>query len=238
MKQTIKTITLILCTALPAIYACSQVPPPPPRSQGPGRVPPPPPGTQEPGGRPIQQLLTIKGTVIAWLSNDRNETDGLSLQNSGQTLTVRFAPHMAATLMSAIKTGSSLDVNGFYETGPGGISEFRLVTATAGTRTIYDTPPPVPTNQPAETIEPFNGTITDFRKDAQNMPNGIILSGDKLIELPPGVYDQLQALLKPGAAISGSGVRITPPAGVVLTQNIQTIHPQTLTLNGQTYMVH
>jgi hypothetical protein len=245
MKRFIKTALVLLSVTLPTIYACSQPPVPPAGPQlagpaGPGRMPPPPPGPDgpdRPGGRPIQQLITVQGTLNAYTASDSNQYDGLTLQNNGQTQTIRFAPHLAIQLMAAAKAGSAISVQGFYETTPEGMNVIHLVNATSGSQTIYDGPPPAPANPPAETIQSFNGTITDLRRDRQGIPNGIILSGSRVIELPPGVYDQLQAYLKPGTPVAGSGFRLTPPPGVVLAQNTPIIHPQTLTLNGQTYMV-
>jgi hypothetical protein len=246
MKRFIKTALVLLSVTLPTIYACSQPPVPPVGPQlagpaGPGRTPPPPPGGPDgpdrPGARPIQQLITVQGTLNAYTASDSNAFDGLTLQNGGQSLNIRFAPHMAAQIMAVAKTGTAISVQGFYETTPEGMNVIRLVNATSGSQTIYDGPPPAPANPPAETIQPFNGAITDLHRDRQGMPNGIVLSGDRVIELPPGVYDQLQAYLKPSIPISGSGFRLTPPPGVVLAQSTQIIHPQTLTLNGQTYMV-
>lgn len=144
---------------------------------------------------------------------------------------------MAEQLMAAAKPGASITIQGFYETTPEGMNVIHLVNATAGSQVIYDGPPAVPVAPPTEIIQPFNGTITDLRRDRQGIPTGILLSGGRNVELTPGVYDQLQAYLKPGTAVSGSGSRQTPPPGVVLVQNIQIIHPHTLTVNGQTYMV-
>lgn len=249
MNCIFKSTLILLCVGLPTIYACSQVPPPPVAPPiagpaGPGRTPPPPPrdpggpgGPAGPGAAPIQQLLTIQGTVKSYTNNDNNEYDGFTLQNSGQTVNVHFSPHMAAQLMAAAKTGSTVSVQGFYENTPEGLNVLHLVNATAGSQTIYDSPPADPSTPPTLTIQSFNGTITDLRKDMNGIPTGILLSGSRVIDLTPGVYDQLQPYLKSGTVLSGSGTAVTPPPGVVLVQNIQTIHPQTLTVNGQTYMV-
>ena len=144
---------------------------------------------------------------------------------------------MAAQLMATAKPGTTVSVQGYYETTPEGMNVIHLIGVTTGNQTIYDGPPPAPANPPVETIQPFNGTITGLRRDRQGTPTGIVLSDARIVELTPGVYDQLQAYLKPGTAVSGSAFRTTPPSGVVLVQNTPTIHPQTLTLNGQTYMV-
>jgi hypothetical protein len=199
--------------------------------------PPRPDGPEGPGARPLQELITVQGTITAYTASDSNAYDGLTLQTSGQTSTIRFAPHLAASLMAVAKTGAPISIQGFYENTPEGLNTIHLVNATAGSQTIYDSPPVEPANPPIETIQPFNGTITELRRDPQGNPTGLVLSGSRVVELTPGVYDQLQAYLKPGTSITGSGSRQTPPPGVVLTRNTQTIHPHTLTVNGQTYMV-
>ncbi len=240
MKCFIKTALVILSVTLPTIYAYSQPPAPPPQLAGPLRTSPPPgvpDGPDRPGDRPVQQLITVPGTLNAYTASDSNQYDGLTVQNGGQSFNIRFAPHLAAQMMGAAKAGTAISVQGFYETTPEGMNVIHLVNATSGNQTIYDGPPPAPANPPAETIQSFNGAITDLRRDRQGIPNGLVLSGSRVVELPPGVYDQLQAYLKPGTQVSGSGSRLTPPPGVVLAQNAQIIHPQTLTLNGQTYII-
>jgi len=243
MKHFIKIGFVILSLALPALYACSQPPAPPAGPPlagpaGPGRVPPPPPGGPNgPGVRSIQQLLTLQGTVGYYTSSDSNVYDGFTIRTNGQILTIRFAPHMAAALMAAAKPGGAISLQGFYESTPEGANVVHLITATVGGQTLYETPPTPPSNPPIETIQPFAGTISDLRRDRLGAPTDIVLSGGRIVELTPGVYDQLQAYLKPGSAVSGSGSRLTPPPGVVPVQGTETILPHTLTLNGQTYMV-
>ncbi|MBS1662077.1 MAG: hypothetical protein JST68_13620 [Bacteroidetes bacterium] len=245
MKHIIKTTLVLLCIALPTLYACSQPPAGP--VPGPGSIPPPPPGrTDAPPppaapapspGHPIQQLVTIRGTIDTYTSSDSNHYDGLTLHYNGQPSYVRFAPHMAAQLMAAAKPGASISIQGFYETTPEGLNAIHLVNATAGASNIFDNPPAPPATPAVENIEPFNGAITGLRRDREGTPTGVVLSGNRILELAPGVYDQLQAYLKPGASITGSASRRLPPPGVVPVQNTQTIHPQTLTIDGQTYMV-
>ena len=249
-----KTALFLALLAAPTIYACSQVPPPPPPppASGPAGpqgsppptglpgapvLPPPPGGPAGPGPRAIQQLVTLQGAVKGYTSSDSNAYDGLTLQSSGQTTSIRFAPHMAASLMAAAKPGSDITIQGFYETTPEGVNAVHLVTANTGNSTIVDTPPAPPVAPAAETVQPFDGTISGIRRDRQSMPNGILLSGDRVLELGPGAYDQLQSGLTPGAHISGTGSTVTTPPGVVPLKNTRIIHPQTLTLNGQTYMV-
>lgn len=244
MKGIVKMAVVLFCAALPTIYACSQIVPPPPPGgpggpggPGPGAAPRGPVAPGGPGERGIQQLVTVQGSVEAYVANDRNEYDGFTLRNSGQTVNVRFAAQMGSRLRDAAKAGSAVSVQGFYETTPEGMNVLHLVAITAGGKVLYDSPPAEPATLPVVSIQSFSGTISELRRDRQGMATGIVLSGNRVIELAPGVYDQLQGYLKAGTAISGSGSPVTPPAGVVMAQNIQMIHPQTLTIDGQTYMV-
>lgn len=238
----IKSTMVLLCAAIPTIYACSQppAPPPPAGTAGPGRAalaPPPPGGPGAPLDRPIQELVTIQGNVKTYTASDSMQYDGFTLQNNNQTVNVRFPAHLGTVLMSSAKPGSTVTVQGFYENTPEGLNVIHLVNANVGGQTICDTPPAEPPVPQTLSIQTYTGTIAGFRRDRNGMPNGIYLSGNRSVDLGPGVYDQLQASLKTGTSISISGSMATPPAGVALVQQRQTIRPQTITINGQTYMV-
>lgn len=218
-----------------------QIPPPPPTAG----VNPPPPGApgmgpvREPGRGPggqLQQLIAVSGTVTDYLSNDRYIYDGFTLQNSGQTLTVRFPAHLAEKLMRAAKKGAAVSVQGFYEVSPDGANEFHLVNAEAGGSVLTDMPPAAPATPPAEVQQQYSGTIKDLRRNRDGVADGILIGDKEVVDLPPGVSAQLQVLLKPGLAISGTGTKVVLPAGVVMARDMETIRPQTITINGQTYL--
>ena len=200
-------------------------------------MPPPPPPPGGPAAYPLQQLSRVAGTIQAYTANDREEYDGFTLHNDGGTVAVRFPAHIAGQLMGTAKPGTPIEVQGFYETTPEGLNVLHLVDASAAGQTFYDTPPAPPAAPPVDTSGQFSGTITDIHKDVRGLVNGLMLGSKQLIELPPGIFEQLQDYLKPGTAISGSGIRVNPGPGVVLVRSLERFHPQTLTIGGRTYMV-
>ena len=238
MKTVLKAGLLLASMLWIGVQSFAQVSPPPPPGGPQGMTPPPPggPGRRGPG-RPLQQLTTVSGTLAGYLNNDRYEYDGFMLQNSGQTVTVRFPAHLGEQVMRVAKKGAAVTVQGFYETSPEGANEFHLVSLQSGGATMTDIPPIPPATPPVEQPENFAGTISDLRKNREGMMDGIILGSNKVVDLPPATAEQLTALLRPGESVSGSGVRVVRPVGVVTVRATETIRPQTLTVNGQTYLV-
>jgi hypothetical protein len=242
MKIPFKVTAIIAGILFSALWSCAQVPPPPNPANSPALTPPPPgpPGQPRPGPQPpnsLQQLTAVNGKVSGYLTNDRYEYDGLSLQAGNNTITVRFPAHLGAQVMKSAPKGSEITINGFYENSPLGANEFHLVNATIGNTVITDALPAANVTPPAEVQQNFTGSISDFRRGPDGMVNGLILGGKEVIELPPPAAGQLQGLLTAGEKISGTGIKTIPPDGVVMAQNLQVIHPQTLTVNGQTYLI-
>ncbi|MDP9080316.1 MAG: hypothetical protein M3O71_23060 [Bacteroidota bacterium] len=251
MKISFKATAIIACIVFTGLWSCAQVPPAgtPPPPQAPvnraALIPPPPlgPGQPQPApagpqaNRGLQQLTAINGKVAGYLTNDRYEYDGLTLQNGSTSVTVRFPAHLGAELMKAAQKGSTLTVNGFYESSSLGTNEFHLVNAKAGGTVITNLPAVLTATPQAEEQKSFSGAITDLRRSRDGVLNGVVLDKNQVIELPPPAAEQLQGLLKSGEQISGTGIKITPQAGVVMAQNLQQVRPQTLTVNGQTYLV-
>lgn len=246
MKSLIKKIALISCLTVGSVSLFAQIPPqaPPPPPTGPAAPPapgmPPAPGpglAQPPLQGNLRTLTTISGKVTAYLANDRGIYDGFTLQSSGQSYTVRFADYLGEKLMATAKKGAYLSVSGFADVDPQGINAFHLVSAKAGSTVITDTPPPAPAVPPVQDIKNYSGSITDFRKDMQGNINGVILGNKEIVQLPPPVIAQLQGLLKSGEKIEVTGFRVIPPAGAIMAEQNTLIDPQTITLNGQTYLV-
>jgi len=244
MKKLVAAGLLIIC----GTYVAAQVPPPapmPPAAAGAsGLLPSPAPdnGPFQPGGprrQPtLQSLTTINGRVIAYTANDRYAYNSLTLQGNNGTTNVRFPEHLGQQLMNAAKKGEKITVKGFSMTGPDGITAFQLVTATVGSTQIIDTPPVPPAQSVTPEPKTYSGSISDFRRDPQGTINGLTLDNKVVIDLPPPATAQLQALLKTGDKVDVSGFKDTTPAGVVLAAGAPMfIHPQTITLNGQTYLL-
>ena len=258
MKNQLKKATLLVGTMLAGCLAFGQAPVagtiPPPNGKianpavpgAPGQMPPPPAGRPGHGPRGadrgpmagLQTLTTISGKLSNYVANDRFVYNGFTLQENSQTVLVRFPEHIGSQLMAAAKKGESISVTGFSQTGPDGIAAFQLVTAKAGGTLVTDTPP-LPVVQPVSPLQQnFAGTITDFRRNQNGMISGVVLSNKEVVPLPPPVIEQLQAYLKSGLAIQGTGFKDVLPVGAVAAPGMLVfIHPQTITLNGQTYLV-
>ncbi|EHQ27685.1 hypothetical protein [Mucilaginibacter paludis] len=252
MKTQIKKLAAAALLIGSCAYVSAQVPPAvniPPAPIGPPGVATPPPLANGPllpnaaGPQPLpqqqlQSLTTISGKIAGYLTNDRYAYNAFTLQASSNTTTVMFPEHLGQQLMNAAKKGATITVKGFTATGPDGVSTFQLVTATAAGVQINDMPP-VPPAQPIITeAKTYSGNISDFRRDPQGMVNGLNLDNKVMVDLPPPATVQLQSLLKKGDQLEVSGFKDTPPAGVVLASNAPLlIHPQTITLKGQTYLI-
>ena len=239
MKNSFKQTAIATCLVLTGLWSCAQVPPSPtpPGAPAPGLMPPPPPGPVGAPGARLQQLMPVSGKITAYLANDRYEYDGFTLQGTDQTVTVKFPAHLGEQLMKTVKPGTAVTVNGYYETSPLGANEFHLVNVQAGTTLITDAPPVAPVTPPAEEMKTISGTISDFRRGPDGSINGVLLSGKEVVDLPPAAAQQLQTLLTTGQKLSVTGIKATPPQGVVVAENRQLIRPQTITISGQTYMV-
>ena len=250
MKNRIKTTLLLIAFSITGTIVFAQTPPPgavPPPSPVPdGIAPPGPPmaNVQARRGRNermprrgLTVLTSVSGNVVAYIANDQNVYNAFTLQTANQTMTVRFPDHLGAQLMRDAKKGESITVNGFIDTDPQGMNVFHLVSAKAGGNQIIDTPPALPVVTDAPELKNYDGTISDFRKDMQGNINGVILNSKEIIELPPHVSAQLQGMIKTGEKILVTGFKMVPPAGVVMARENSVINPQTITLNGQTYLV-
>ncbi|RZK77325.1 MAG: hypothetical protein EOO85_09115 [Pedobacter sp.] len=58
------------------------------------------------------------------------------------------------------------------------------------------------------------------------------------VDLPPAAIEQLQPLLKTGDKVKVNGFKESSPSGVALVADAPTvIHPQSIEVNGQTYLL-
>lgn len=245
MKNQIRRIAFTACFALISGIAFAQVPPsdnvPPPPPAGPGQLAPPPMDRIKKGperGVDLKTVNMLSGKIIAYLTNDRYIYNSFTLQSGAQIVTVRFPEHLGQALMNAAKKGETITVKGFTDPGPDGVSSFQLISAAAGRNQIADTPPVAPVQPITAVAKTYTGNINSLKKDERGMINGIYLNNKVLVDLPPHAALQLQSLLRIRDRIEASGFTDTPPSGAVLAANAPAmIHPQTLTINGQTYLL-
>jgi hypothetical protein len=244
MKSQIKKTAITACFALMSMVTFAQVRPtdnvPAPPAGGPGDMLPHPQrnrGGLEKAGA-LKVLTSLNGKVIAYQTNDRYIYNRFTLQNGGQVITVRFPEQLGKQLMSAAAKGKSVTVKGFTDNSPDGVNVFQMASLSVDGTQIVDTPPTTPIVPVSATSGTFTGKINDFKRDQGGAIRGLSLDNKVEIDLPPRAVEQLQPLLKTGDKVKVTGIKDTPPSGVVLESGAPTIiHPETIEINGQTYLL-
>jgi hypothetical protein len=179
--------------------------------------------------KPLQQVSVFSGQVVNWANNDDYVYDGFYLQTGNEKYLVKFPPHLGTQLTTAVKTGSTVSVNGAAAFPPQGEKEIRFVSITADGKTYYNTPP-------AEVLTFGSGKIYDLQKNKQGDVKGYILDDRTILRLPPHVAKQLNQVAVVGAGISYSGVKKILETGEVSVASYTIIHCQTVTINGIQYL--
>ncbi|WDF56133.1 hypothetical protein [Mucilaginibacter sp. KACC 22063] len=245
MKNGLKFLTLTAAVLLTAYHVNAQ----PPVNGQPPVAPPPPPAAPAPqpglapslpgapGPQAVQALTNISGRIVEYSVNDRYEYDGFALRTADKTVAVKFPAHLGSQLMKAAAKGSQVYVSGTYDETPEGTA-FRLYSLKAGGNTITDTAPPVDQTPPVEQIRNFAGTISDLNHDQRGMINGVVLNSKTFVSLPPPAVKQLAGYLKVGTSLSGTGIQRPVPSGVVVAKSYDLTDARTLSIAGQTYLIH
>lgn len=244
MNKQIKSTAITACFTLMSVLAMAQV-------NGPEKIKapvagergpiPPPPGKHKGGPErreALKVLTSVSGKVIAYQANDRYAYNSFTLQNGSQVTTVRFPEQLGKQLMGAAGKGQSVTVKGFTDSTDNKANVFQLVSLSVNGTQIMDVPPTIPivpaTTQPGL----FTGTISNFKRDQQGMIRGINLDSKVQVDLPPAAIEQLQPLLKTGDKVKVNGFKESSPSGVALVADAPTvIHPQSIEVNGQTYLL-
>jgi len=217
---------LIAISSLIVVAACAQPAPPPGRPGLPADVRP-----------QVQQLQSINGKVLEYISNDRYEFDAFTFQQQTGTATVLFPPHAGADLMKSLPKGKEAGLTGFFDTTPEGARVFRLTGVSGNDNSIMLNNPPVDPAAPSGSPVSFSGTVTSVHRNRDSAMDGVLLDNKTLLELPPAAATQLTASITPGQKISGTGNNTPIPQGVVLNGIAGRIHPLTLTAGGNTFLI-
>lgn len=214
--------------AVTTVVAGLQPPPPPPPGR-PGMLPPPPPPME------LQEVHTYTGTIVSFAANEEFIYDGYYLADHGDTLMVKFPPHLGATLRDELKPGKSATVTGSMNMAPTGEKEIRMLSVLAGGKTISDTGTsgPLP---PSETVISGSGKITSLQLNRENVVSGLLIDNNTVLRIPPPVATQLGNSLKVGAAIAFTGMKRSKSNGEAFQGNYTLVHCQTITLNGHQYL--
>ncbi|AMP99269.1 hypothetical protein AY601_2375 [Pedobacter cryoconitis] len=253
MKNQINKTWLTMLLLLAGTYAVNaqQVTPPPAPSpikpellaNGPQQPPRPPRDGQKPGDDegPMEveavKLTTIKGTVVNPVANERFEYNGLLIKTNSGTMTVMFPPHLGEQILAKAKNGSVITITGFERTNPEGKKEFHLVSLDANGSIIADAPPVAPRAPAAQEQKNITATIKELNYSLRKDVNGFTLSSGESVNIPSHIARQLSSQLKAGEKVTVNGFLEPKRPGVVYSRNIAIIRPQTLTINGQAYLV-
>lgn len=216
----------------PAPLAAAGVPGP-----GPGRHPKPPVEDPGPRNQSLMPVTTIQGKVVKLKANDDFTFDGFYLLTGSDSLLVKFPAHMGSQIKPMVKTGSQISVSGVTENPPSGTKELKMVTLTAGDKTLTESAPATSTTAVQETTMTGNGKVSTLQTDRQGTVNGIFLDNKTLLRFPPHIGAQLGNLASKGTAVSYSGSQKAKSDGEVQLEDYKIIRCNTLTVNGQQYLV-
>ncbi len=251
MKEQLNKVwmTAVLVTGF-FVAEAQQLPQPPKAPAGPemlARGPQPPRPPKEPkapagpeqGMRPEEpvKLTTLKGTVVNPVANDRFEYNGLLVKTANGNTQVLFPPHLGEQILAKAKSGSAVTITGFERSNPEGKPEFRLVTVNVNGTLISDTPPVAPQLSVAHEQKSITAKIKELNYSPQKEVNGFTLSSGERVNLPPHMASQLSNQLKAGTEVVVNGFAEPKRPGVVYSQNVTMIAAQTISINGQAYLV-
>ena len=214
----------------PAPLAVSGTPGPRPPAGGPAGGP----AHHEQGLRPV---TTIQGKVVKLKANNDFAFDGIYLLSGSDSLLVKFPAHMGSQIMPVAKTGSQISVSGALETSPSGMKEIKLVSLTAGDKTLTETSPGTSPVAVQETSLTGNGKVSALQTDREGRVTGIFTDNKTLLRFPPHIGSQLGTLAAKGSAISYTGSQKTKAQGEVQLEDYKIIRCSTITVNGQQYLV-
>jgi hypothetical protein len=208
------------------------------------QAPPPGPGARPPGpGAALQPVSAFQGRVTGLSANDDYIYDGFYLQTAQDSMLVKFPGHLGTQITSLVKAGSMVTVNGTLEYPPFGGKEIRMLSLTANGQTVYDTPPTPPTAPaappaaPADNFVNGNGKVVGTELDREGRMNGLLLDNKTVLRIPPGIAAQLAGLAKNGAQVGYSGMQKMPQTGEVAAGDTKIVHCNTISINGQQFLV-
>ncbi|GAB3995225.1 hypothetical protein GCM10028807_34830 [Spirosoma daeguense] len=234
MKRNHQLLSLLIIIGV-AVALTTQAQP----SLGPGRGPGP---VAFAGIRPLQvpgmvALTTFSGTVQQFTANDESVLDGFTINTGSQTVAVRFPAHMGQAIQAATKAGSKVTVTGSSDTTPEGITVFRLASLTSGKTVLTETPPAAPATLPTPTPTSVKGKVVDYQLDRQGQVNGLRLSDQTLVRVPPHVATQLVSVAPKESTISVEGYVHPIGEGQVRLSKQTIINATQITVNGQSFLV-
>lgn len=200
-------------------------------------VPPsgPRPGMERPGPETIREISTVIGKVSKMAVNDDFVYNGFYITSNGESVLVKFPPHLGSQITALAKNGSSVSVKGVADVAQNGEKSFRMNSLTANGKTVEDVAPAVPQTPPQEVSVSESGTITQLQKNKEDNAVVGIFIGNTILKMPPHIYQQLGQSLVNGAKISFTGFKKPENSGEVAEKKYNIVHARTISVNGKEY---
>lgn len=198
--------------------------------------------TTAPGGPPPPatcQAVTFAGTLTAFRTAPRGETDGFFVNNGTSSTEVKFPPSFGSQIRAILAVGDAVSVTGCLRTGPAGDTHIQAttITNTATGQSVTITAPGPPPPGSCTVTETRAGTLTAFKTtpSGQNT-DGFFLTtstGSLEVRYPPTFSSQVNAIVAVGSSVSVTGCLRTGPAGdthLKAATITNTVTGQTLTI--------
>ncbi len=224
LKSGKKIVTVVFLMTAAVVNAQAPVPPSEPR-----------PGMERPRPDALKEITALTGTVSKMAVNDDFVYDGFYLTSNGESVLVKFPPHLGSQITALAKQGSSISVKGVSEVAPRGEKSFRLKSVTSNGKTIEDLPPAVLPTPPQEVSVTESGTITQLQKNKEGDAVVGIFIGDTIVKIPPHIYQQLGQSLVNGAKISVTGFKKPENSGEAVEKKYNIVRARTISVNGKEY---
>ena len=233
-KKVVAAVFLMTATVVVNAQEPAPLPPPAPR---PGMEKPgiERPGMERPAPEALREITTITGTVSKMTANDDFVYDGFYLTSNGESVLVKFPPHLGSQITALAKQGGQVSIKGFADVAPNGEKSFRMNSITAGGKTVEDTPPAVAQTPPQEVAVTQSGTITELQKNKEGDAVVGIFVDNTILKMPPHVYQQLGQSLVKGAKVSFTGFQKPANSGEVAEKKFNIVHARTISVNGKEY---
>ena len=177
------------------------------------------------------------GQVVSWTNNDDYMFDGMYLQTATNKYFVKFAPNKASILTTAIKTSSTVTVEGVEKTSTSGTKEIHLISITTDGINIYDSRDALKKKKEVTAIVSGIGKIVEIQKDGEKNITGFILDNKTILRIPVNIAAQLKADAIVGAIVSYTGVSREKHNGEIASMEFKIILCKTIKLNGKEYIL-
>jgi len=190
-----------------------------------------------PAKKGLQAVTSIQGKVVRLSNNHDFTLDGFYMLTGNDSLLVKFPAHMGAQVMPVAKPGAQISVSGVAENPAGGIRTLKLVSLTSGDKTLTETSPVPPQQVTQENSVTGSGKITSLQTDGEGKVTGLFIDSKTILRLPPQATAELGTALATGSTVSYTGSQKNKMQGEVQLENYKIIRCNTITVNGQQYLV-